>query len=350
MGEAIDLFHTLFFLVVLEARIQQLQSDGILDIQHVNVQVLKAAKATKSGKGSGSGPKSTLREKGDIVKPKQTPTKGVDKSQSSKTQPSRWLEKLSQEKTNKIKMEQGLQKKNIKMTPPKVKEKPNKDVKETPTTKPQAGLMTPGRSHKTISSPAAVKWTSLSVEKSKGSSKWADKIRVAAALSAHKASKRKSVQQALDVQAQSQQSPELQAQAQENAEVEELEKRLSLISKLTSSASTERLLGDTEPGLSSNVKFGISSYLEACVFSGDLDRANRFLLSQHRVLSRRKLLDIGMYNTVMRIWAKKVSVCTVCTVCTLCTVCMRFFFALSGARVRVVSYMYGLLSPLRLYL
>uniref|UniRef100_A0A8C4ZDP4 DNA-directed RNA polymerase n=1 Tax=Gadus morhua TaxID=8049 RepID=A0A8C4ZDP4_GADMO len=249
LGKIIDLFHTLFFLIVLEARIQQLQSDGILDIQHVNVHVLKAP---KSGKGSGSGksPKSTLREKGDIVKPKQTLTKGAAKSQSSKTQPSRWLQKLSQEKTNKIKREQVLQKKNVKEMPP--------------TVKPQAGLMTPGRSYKT-----------------------------------------KSAQQAPDVQAQSQPSPELLAQAQENAEVEELEKRLSLVSDLTSSASTERLLGDREPAVCSDAQFGIRSYLEACVFSGDLERANRFLLSQHRILSRRKLLDVGMYNTVMRIWAKK---------------------------------------------
>ncbi|XP_056460639.1 DNA-directed RNA polymerase, mitochondrial isoform X1 [Gadus chalcogrammus] len=289
---------------VLEARIQQLQSDGILDIQHVNVQVLKAP---KSGKGSGSGksPKSTLREKGDLVKPKQTLTKGAAKSQSSKTQPSRWLQKLSQEKTNKIKREQVLQKKNVKETPPTVKAKPHKDVKETPTTKPQAGLMTPGRSYKTVSSPAAMIWTSPSVEGSEGSSKWADKMRSAAALSAHKASKRKSAQQAPDVQAQGQPSPELLAQAQENAEVEELEKRLSLVSDLTSSASTERLLGDREPAVCSDAQFGIRSYLEACVFSGDLERANRFLLSQHRILSRRKLLDVGMYNTVMRIWAKK---------------------------------------------
>ena len=307
MGKIIDLFHTLFFLIVLEARIQQLQSDGILDIQHVNVHVLKAP---KSGKGSGSGksPKSTLREKGDIVKPKQTLTKGAAKSQSSKTQPSRWLQKLSQEKTNKIKREQVLQKKNVKEMPPTVKANPHKDVKETPTTKPQAGLMTPGRSYKTVSSPAAMIWTSPSVEGSEGSSKWADKMRSAAALSAHKASKKKSAQQAPDVQAQSQPSPELLAQAQENAEVEELEKRLSLVSDLTSSASTERLLGDREPAVCSDAQFGIRSYLEACVFSGDLERANRFLLSQHRILSRRKLLDVGMYNTVMRIWAKKVSV------------------------------------------
>ena len=313
--------HT-FFLIVLEARIQQLQSDGILDIQHVNVQVLKAPKAPKSGKGSGSGksPKSTLREKGDIVKPKQPTTKGAAKSQSSKTQPSRWLEKLSQEKTNKIKREQGLQKKKVKETPAKVKEKPHKDVKETPTTTPQAGLMTPGRSYQTVSSPAAMIWTSPSVEKSEGPSKWADKLQSAAALSAHKASKRRSRQQAVDIQAQTQTqlSPELLAQEQENAEVEQLEKRLSLVSKLTSSASTERLLRDREPGVCSDTQFGIRSYLEACVFSGDLERANRFLLSQHRILSRRKLLDVGMYNTVMRIWAKKVSAYTPIFKCFAC--------------------------------
>uniref|UniRef100_A0AAQ4NS14 DNA-directed RNA polymerase n=1 Tax=Gasterosteus aculeatus aculeatus TaxID=481459 RepID=A0AAQ4NS14_GASAC len=54
-----------------------------------------------------------------------------------------------------------------------------------------------------------------------------------------------------------------------------------------------------------DVQLSIRSYLEACVFAGDVERAHSFLLSQHRVRSRRKLLNTDFYNIMMRVWAKK---------------------------------------------
>ncbi|CAG01373.1 unnamed protein product [Tetraodon nigroviridis] len=49
----------------------------------------------------------------------------------------------------------------------------------------------------------------------------------------------------------------------------------------------------------------IRSYLEACVFVGETERAHHFLLSQHRVRSRRKHLNTDVYNIMMKVWAKK---------------------------------------------
>jgi len=322
--------HSVFFVIVLEARIQQLQSDGILDVQHAKVHVLKAP---ASGKGSPSGklPKSTSHEKGDTPKQTTTPTKGAAKGQSSKSGPSRWLEKLSKERTKKIEKAEKVQQKlwkNVKEKPQKkvkekqqmkvtgklqqnVKEEPLKNLKEKPATKLQGGLtMKPAQSHKTISSSAAKLRTSSSAAKSAGSPKWADKIRsaeapasagAAAAAVSHKVSKKKGREQA-----QSQPGPELQGQAREAVGRSLKDQSVSgggASSSSSSSSGPEHLLRDREQ----DIQFGLHSYLEACVFSGDVERANAFLLGQHRILNRRKLLKIGMYNILMRIWAKKVN-------------------------------------------
>uniref|UniRef100_A0A8C8A170 DNA-directed RNA polymerase n=1 Tax=Oryzias sinensis TaxID=183150 RepID=A0A8C8A170_9TELE len=62
---------------------------------------------------------------------------------------------------------------------------------------------------------------------------------------------------------------------------------------------------DAEGAACGDIQLSIRSYLEACIFIGDVERAQRFLLSQHRVRSRRKLLNTGVYNIMMRVWAKK---------------------------------------------
>ncbi|KAG7258710.1 hypothetical protein CRUP_013148, partial [Coryphaenoides rupestris] len=320
---------------VLEARIQQLQPNGMLDVQHAEVHVLKAP---ASGKGSPSGkpPKSnTSHEKGDAPKQITTPTKGAAKGQSSKSGPSRWLEKLSKERTKKIEKAQTVQQKlwkNVKEKPQKkvkeklqtkvkeeeqmkvagklqqnVKEEPRKNLKEKPATKLQGGLaMKPAQSHKTISSSAAKLRTSSSAAKSSGS-KWAEKIRsaqasasaaaAAAAAVSHTVSKKKGREQA---QGKPGQVAEVEAVARRSLQVQSVSGG-GASSSSSSSSGPEHLLRDREQ----DIQFSLHSYLEACVFSGDVERANGFLLGQHRILNRRKLLNIGMYNIVMRIWAKK---------------------------------------------
>jgi DNA-directed RNA polymerase len=94
------------------------------------------------------------------------------------------------------------------------------------------------------------------------------------------------------------------AKARELAEVEELERKLN---QWAVSARPELVQDNSEARVYGDVQRSVRCYLEACVFCGDIDRAHRFLLSHHRMVSRRNLLNIGLYNIMMRVWAKKVS-------------------------------------------
>ncbi|XP_071377598.1 DNA-directed RNA polymerase, mitochondrial isoform X2 [Centroberyx affinis] len=281
---------------VLEARIQQLQSDVVLDVQHAKVRFLKAP-STGKGALSGRSPKNAPREKMDIPKSGQTGAKGASKAQTS-----RWMEKLSQEENNKIKKQQRL------------KLKIQKNVKEKPAPKSKASkgsLMLPGTSHKTISTTAKM---TAPAAKSRKNMKLADEIRAAvsspltstaATAAARTPSKRKgkdSTKKVPSGEGRRQSATDAQATAKELAEMEELEIKLSQqVSHWTSLQSPECHLEDRE----GDVQLSLRSYLEACVFTGDIERGHRFLLSQHRVMSRRKYLNIGMFNVMMRVWAKK---------------------------------------------
>uniref|UniRef100_A0A669CLL2 DNA-directed RNA polymerase n=1 Tax=Oreochromis niloticus TaxID=8128 RepID=A0A669CLL2_ORENI len=195
---------------VLEARIQQLQCDVVLDVQHAKVQFMKAPSHGR-GTSSGKGHRSTPQEKTDMPKSGQTGDKG-----SFKSQPRRWIEKLTQEKKNKLKKQQ---------------------------------LSSTG--------------TELTGTDPQGT-------------------------------------------AEELAEVEELEKRLNQqVSHWTLSSKPERMQEGSVGNACQDISLSICSYLEACIFAGDIERAHHFLLSQHRVMSRRKHLNTGVYNIMMRVWAKK---------------------------------------------
>uniref|UniRef100_A0A8C7VM29 DNA-directed RNA polymerase n=1 Tax=Oncorhynchus mykiss TaxID=8022 RepID=A0A8C7VM29_ONCMY len=92
------------------------------------------------------------------------------------------------------------------------------------------------------------------------------------------------------------------AKAQELAEVEKLERKLN---QWAMSASLELMQDNSEARMYEGVQLSVHCYLEACVFCGDIDRAQRLLLTHHRMISRRNLLNIGLYNVMMRVWAKK---------------------------------------------
>ncbi|XP_067453403.1 DNA-directed RNA polymerase, mitochondrial [Thunnus thynnus] len=290
---------------VLDARIQQLQSDIILDVHQAKVEFVKAP---SSGRVlSGRGAKSTPQEKGDIPKSGQIIGKGT-----SKTQPSRWMEKLTQEK--------------------KKKQQHLKNVKEKPAAKSKgskSNSMLPGTTHKTISTTA--KKTAPLIKKSRGHMKLSDEIRAAVSSTAtasaaaaaagtaamsHKVSKGKrkdskkkdSKNQVSGEEGQNQAVTDAQSRAKELAEVEELERRLSQqVSQWTSSSNPEHLhVQESGEGTTcGDIRLSIRSYLEATVFAGDVERAHCFLLSQHRVMSRRKHLSTDIYNIMMRVWAKK---------------------------------------------
>ncbi|MGH0160467.1 UNVERIFIED_CONTAM: hypothetical protein FKN15_039259, partial [Acipenser sinensis] len=86
------------------------------------------------------------------------------------------------------------------------------------------------------------------------------------------------------------------------AEVEDLDHRLN---QWEQSEGTERLLEDREGNKYGDAQLSIRSFLEACIFNEDVERAQRCLMDYHRNLSRRKQLSINTYNIMMHIWAKK---------------------------------------------
>lgn len=277
---------------MLEARIQQLQSDVVLDVQHSKVQFIKAPSYGR-GVSSGRGPKTTPggekhQEKVDIPKSGQTV--------ACKSQPSRWMEKLSREKKVKLKKQQNLLQKTV------VKEKTT--AKSKSTTK---SLMSSGTTHKTISAGA---------KKSRGDAKSSDEISAvisstATAAAATAAANTTALPQ--NVTKQKRQSnkkkysgPEM--TGEELGEIEELERRLAQQQRQPMSQSNAESLQECkEEGESGVIQLNVRSYLEACVFVGDIQRAHRFLQSQHRSTSRRKHLNTGIYNILMRVWSKKVS-------------------------------------------
>uniref|UniRef100_A0A8C8EGB1 DNA-directed RNA polymerase n=1 Tax=Oncorhynchus tshawytscha TaxID=74940 RepID=A0A8C8EGB1_ONCTS len=189
-------FSLLFFFPVLEARIQQLQSDIVLDVQHAKVQFVNAS---KSGRGASSGKshKNVSGGRTELPKVGQTISKGGGQTgkgggKDASVYKSRWMEKLIQEKTTKTKK--------------------------------------------------------LNLKKAKGKGK-----------------------------ASKEPAPEFSELVQDNSEARMYE----------------------------GVQLSVHCYLEACVFCGDIDRAQRLLLTHHRMISRRNLLNIGLYNVMMRVWAKK---------------------------------------------
>uniref|UniRef100_A0A669BXA8 DNA-directed RNA polymerase n=1 Tax=Oreochromis niloticus TaxID=8128 RepID=A0A669BXA8_ORENI len=259
-------------------------------------------KAPSHGRGtsSGKGHRSTPQEKTDMPKSGQTGDKG-----SFKSQPRRWIEKLTQEKKNKLKKQQRLQQK-MQIC---VKEKlPTTSSKGT-----KSSLMSTGTTHKTIST---------GVKKSRGHSKLSDEIRAAVSSTAttatatamagaatvpQKASKKKRKDSKIQKEGTELTGTDPQGTAEELAEVEELEKRLNQqVSHWTLSSKPERMQEGSVGNACQDISLSICSYLEACIFAGDIERAHHFLLSQHRVMSRRKHLNTGVYNIMMRVWAKKI--------------------------------------------
>lgn len=282
---------------VLEARIQQLQSDTVLDVQHTKVQFVKSH-SSGGGVSSGRTLKGSSNDKNDIPKSGKMITK-----ETSKTHLSRWMEKLSQEKKNKLKKQQHLQQ-NMQQI---VKEKLSGKCKGS------KSLMPTGTTHKTISSAA---------KKSRGSMKLSDEIHSAVssasaltavtsgiAAAAPKASKQKrkdSKSKVSGVETTKTTTSESKGKDEDLMEVEALEKRLNQqVPRLISSSAADGLQESSTAGSCSDIQLSIRSYLEACVFMGDIERSQKFLLSQHRVMSRRKHLTTDVYNIMMRVWAKK---------------------------------------------
>ncbi|XP_036970884.1 DNA-directed RNA polymerase, mitochondrial [Acanthopagrus latus] len=252
---------------VLEARILQLQSDVAVDVQHAKVQFVNARSIGKVKVASDRDPKSTPS---DIPKSGKTVAKGT-----SEPKPSRWMEKLTKEKKNLKKWQQ-------------FQVKLQKNVKEKPTAKSKGSSLLPGTSHKTISTTAKKTMTKDLNKRHHATSIFATTTSATAA-----AGKAAMLQKVFKGH---QNHPQNQVSRQEPAEVAKLQKSLGKTESLQEDK------GEIECG---EIQKSIRSYLEACVFAGHIEKAHRFLLSQHRLMKRRRLLNTDIYNIMIRMWAKK---------------------------------------------
>ncbi|KAL2089920.1 hypothetical protein ACEWY4_014608 [Coilia grayii] len=248
---------------VLEARIQQLQSDVALGVKHSNVQFVKAP---QTGRGSASSKGSSKNVSGDKGKvPKTGPAKSSGKEDSSapKAHNRRWIEKLQIEKWDKSRKQVRLQKK-----------LQDQETEESP-----GSSMLPSTSKKTIST--TTKKNKVKLKQEQGKAK------------AHPA-KRNSPRPAVAVQ-------DMPSRDNELAEVEELDQQVNQ----WASPNVEKLLEDKEGNRYEDAQLSLRCFLEASVFIGEADRAQRCLNNHHSNITKRKLLSMSAYNIMLRVWAKK---------------------------------------------
>uniref|UniRef100_A0A1A8G0N2 DNA-directed RNA polymerase n=2 Tax=Nothobranchius korthausae TaxID=1143690 RepID=A0A1A8G0N2_9TELE len=284
---------------VLEARIQQLQSDFVLEVQHANVQFIKVP---SSGRGVSSGrtpSRGSHQQKSDNAKSGQSATKG-----GSKHQPIRWMEKLSREKKSKLKNQQCLQ------------QKLQKRSQETLTTKPKgskSSLIPSGTTHKTMSSASRKSRSDKKLSGGLSAAVPSPTVEIAAAAGkaaavskqASRQNQRGSKKKVFEKEDSEKRNIDSRGGEEDLAKIEELEKCLnqqvrpwlSGTPEMQQQGNAERPYGD--------IQLSIRSYLEACVFVGDIGRSHNFLLGQHRSMRRRKYLNTDVYNILMRVWAKK---------------------------------------------
>ncbi|XP_063057462.1 DNA-directed RNA polymerase, mitochondrial [Engraulis encrasicolus] len=278
---------------VLEARIQQLQSDVTLGVKHSNVQFAKAPQ-TGRGSASGKGSKHGSGDKGKAPKSGQARSSGKEDSSSStpKAHNRRWMEKLQIEKWDKSRKQVRLQQK-----------LQNKETEQTP-----GSAMLPGTSKKTISTAA---------KKSKGKSKvklkqdQGTKVKLkqddGTKTKAHppppppppplpSPPNRNAPRTAVAFH-------EFVTREEELAEVEELDQQVNQWAP--TSPNVEKLLEDKEGNRYEDAQLSLRCFLEASVFIGDADRAQRCLNNHHNNITKRKLLSMSAYNIMLRVWAKK---------------------------------------------
>lgn len=249
-------------IAVLEARIQQLQSD-VLHLKHMKIEFVNVPQGEKRGTPVKS-QKTEAETPNAVQRNKKAATSD---NPPSKTHASRWIEKLKLEKSNKSKKQSSLQ---------------QKLGGKTAAKSTKGNLMAPGTSIKTISKRSKQLKPESTVPQTKHLKPNMSK-RSASSTSVNE-------------------DPEELSRAAELAEVEELEERIGEWSP----ANSEKLLEDKDGNRYGDAQLNLRCYLEACVFTGDMERAHRCLFFHHRHLSKRKSLSIGAYNIMMRMWAKKV--------------------------------------------
>ncbi|XP_032902410.1 DNA-directed RNA polymerase, mitochondrial [Amblyraja radiata] len=262
-------------LEVLEARMHQLQADIVTEVKCTEVQFMDEINVTHlechtksknltflpAREFKKSINPSTAAARKERTTEKQPGKKGCVQTAYPKSTfaPKKWIEKLDEEKRNKTKRQLSIMKKMKETFPfPKKKEMPNAKSME-----PDRKSASKGNSTKT----SAVQ---------RGNSN-ASGTRRAVNVNAESAESMKAIL----------------------AEVEKLEQQLN--NRDPSAKQFEGGEGHKHVDTQQN----ILSYIEACAFNDDLDRAHQCVMSNHRILTRRKQLNIKIYSTLMHLWAKK---------------------------------------------
>ncbi|XP_051765316.1 DNA-directed RNA polymerase, mitochondrial isoform X1 [Ctenopharyngodon idella] len=286
---------------VLKARIQQLQSDVVVDVKHSKVQIIKMQQRLKKI-APGNSQKNLPGEKAEMLKsgPAKAAKKGVTEGVTPfKTHASRWMEKLKREKWIKPKNQ----------TSHKMHDKPVAGKSS------KGSSMIPATSTKTITTAkrsktkTKVEATASTTTSSKGKentlqkkSKW-KVLRASESLAVRFPGVQKVSSSEVGLVSGMSIEEKL-AVVTDN----ELVKDEELDVDQQSLTAPEKLLEDKEGNRYGDPELRIRCYLEACVFIDDVSRAQNCLLSHHRQLSKRTQLSISAYNVIMRMWAKKGSI------------------------------------------
>lgn len=245
---------------------QQLQAD-VLHVKQLKVEFVKVPQGEKRDI-----PVKSQKTKVETPKAVQSTKKGATSDNPpSKTHASRWIEKLKLEKSNKTKKQQKLH------------------DKAAAAKSSKGNLMAPGTSMKTIS--IAKRSKQPKPESTTGPTPQSKHLKPKVSKHCSSATTMK-------------ENPEELSRAAELAEVEELDEMISEWSP----TKAEKLLEDKDGNHYGDAQLNLRCYVGACVFTGDVERAQRCLFFHHRHLSKRKMLSISTYNIMMRIWAKKVRV------------------------------------------
>ncbi|XP_036442362.1 DNA-directed RNA polymerase, mitochondrial [Colossoma macropomum] len=268
---------------VLEARMQQLQSDVLFEVKHSKVEFLKMPQREK-GPSLSKSQKTRPGEKTELPKAGQSSKTGATTDNpSSKTHTSRWFEKLKREKWNSTLKQSPLQQNVSDKAAKSSKGKSNKKQQAAKSSK--GSMMLPGSSMKSISA----------AKRSKTVTKQEHAKPAASPVSHSKPKVSESpTSEATPV-------PQELSRDVELTEVEELEQMI----KQWSSTGTEKVIEVKEVNRDADTQLNVCCHLEACVFTGDVERAQRYLLFHHQNLSKRKTLTVNSYNIMMRMWAKK---------------------------------------------
>ncbi|XP_051549108.1 DNA-directed RNA polymerase, mitochondrial-like isoform X2 [Myxocyprinus asiaticus] len=292
---------------VLEARIQQLQSDVAVDVKRSEVQIVKFQ---QSGKDllHGNTLKNLPGDTTEMAKSGASTKKGNTEGGigvSFKTHASRWMEKLEREKWNQPKKQASQR---IHDQPVTSKSTKGSLMVSGTSTK----IITTGKRSKTktkiedLNSNASTTTTSKDIPKKPKKKIYRVPESSTTSFPGMQKVLKISSGQVGRVPEMSRKEELAVPVGKELAEEEKQDEDHQTNQQSLTTA--EKLLEDKEGNCYGDPQLRVRCYLEACVFNDDVARAQNCLMSHHRHLSRRKQLSISAYNIIMKMWAKKGSI------------------------------------------